>query len=135
MIMNDKFNIISHLKKKGIDAELGKIKGKISTREKAKIVSRNAKKQLALIESATYTLKKSDWITEEPSGTCLLSIRYKNQLIPLEGKETKIRLSNRVEAIKALRQIAIDLEEGNLDNLLDNVKERQRRHKGGNLGF
>ncbi len=133
--MNDKFNIISHLKKKGIDAELGKIKGKISTREKAKIVSRNAKKQLALIETATYTLKKSDWITEEPSGTCLLSIRYKNQLIPLEGKETKIRLSNRVEAIKALRQIAIDLEEGNLDNLLDNVKERQRRHKGGNVGF
>jgi hypothetical protein len=133
--MIDKFNIISHLKKKGIEAELGKIKGRVTPREKSKIVARNAKKQLSLIESATYTLKKSDWISEEPSGTCLLSIRYKNQLIPLDGKETKIRLPNRVEAVKALRQIAIDLEEGLLDNLLENVKERQRKHKGGNVGF
>ncbi|MAR78908.1 MAG: hypothetical protein CMM18_01615 [Rhodospirillaceae bacterium] len=133
--MNDKFNIISHLKNKGIEAELGKIKGKISAREKSKIVARNARKQLSLIETATYTLKKSDWITEETTGTCLLSIRYKNQLIPLDGKETKIRLPNRVEAVKALRQIAIDLEEGLLDNLLENVKERQRKHKGGNVGF
>ena len=133
--MSEKFSIVTHLKNKGIEAELGKIKGRITIREKSKIVARNARKQLSLIESATYTLKKSDWISEESSGTCLLSIRYKNQLIPLDGKETKIRLPNRVEAVKALRQIAIDLEEGLLDNLLENVKERQRKHKGGNAGF
>ncbi len=133
--MSEKFSIVTHLKNKGIEAELGKIKGRITIREKSKIVARNARKQLSLIESATYTLKKSDWISEESSGTCLLSIRYKNQLIPLDGKETKIRLPNRVEAVKALRQIAIDLEEGLLDNLLENVKERQRKHKGGNVGF
>ncbi|MBL42884.1 MAG: hypothetical protein CMM49_09535 [Rhodospirillaceae bacterium] len=133
--MGEKFSIVTHLKNKGIEAELGKIKGRTTIREKSKIVARNARKQLSLIESATYTLKKSDWISEESSGTCLLSIRYKNQLIPLDGKETKIRLPNRVEAVKALRQIAIDLEEGLLDNLLENVKERQRKHKGGNVGF
>ena len=32
--MTDKFSIISHLKNKGIDAELGRTKGKISTKEK-----------------------------------------------------------------------------------------------------
>ena len=53
----------------------------------------------------------------------------------MDGKETKIRLPNRIEAVKALRQIAIDLEAGLLDNLLENVKERQRKHKGGNVGF
>tara|TARA_Y100000590_G_C15406092_1_gene895732 strand:- start:176 stop:577 length:402 start_codon:yes stop_codon:yes gene_type:complete len=133
--MNDKIGIVSHLKNKGILAEIGKTKGKLSTREKAKIVAKAAKEQLLKIEPANYTLKKSDWITEEPSGSCLLSLRYKNQLIPIEGKETKIRLPNRIEALKALRHLATDLEEGLLDHLLENVKERQRKHKGGNAGF
>ena len=55
--------------------------------------------------------------------------------LEIEGKETKIRLKNRLEALKALRQISVDLEEGLLDELLENVKERQRKHKGGSLGF
>ena len=133
--MNNKINLLNHLKNKGIEAEVGKTKGKLTAREKAKIVSKNAKEQLLKIEHANYTLKRSDWITEEPSGSCLLSLRYKNQLIPIEGKETKIRLKNRLEALKALRQISVDLEEGLLDELLENVKERQRKHKGGSLGF
>ena len=87
------------------------------------------------MEPASYVLRKSDWITEEPSGSCLLSLRYKNQLIPLEGRETKIRLANRIDALKALRQLATDLEEGLLDSLLENVRERQRKHRGGNVGF
>tara|TARA_Y100000996_G_C22272635_1_gene540627 strand:+ start:170 stop:571 length:402 start_codon:yes stop_codon:yes gene_type:complete len=133
--MNNKINLLNHLKNKGIEAEVGKTKGKLTAREKAKIVAKNAKEQLLKIEHANYTLKRSDWITEEPSGSCLLSLRYKNQLIPIEGKETKIRLKNRLEALKALRQISVDLEEGLLDELLENVKERQRKHKGGSLGF
>ena len=133
--MNDKLDIVSLLKNKGIAAEIGKIKGKLTKRDKAKIVAKAAREQLKRIEPANYTLKKSDWINEEPSGSCLLSLRYKNQLIPLEGKETKIRLPNRIEALKALRHLATDLEEGLLDYLLENVKERQRKHKGGKAGF
>ena len=133
--MANKIDILQHLNNKGIDAEIGKFKTRLTAREKAKVVAIAAKKQLKRMEPANYVLRKSDWITEEPSGTCLLSLRYKNQLIPLEGKETKIRLTNRIEALKALRQLATDLEEGLLDSLLESVKERQRKHRGGNVGF
>jgi len=131
----NKIDILDHLSNKGIAAEIGKFKTKLTAREKAKVVAVAARKQLKRMEPASYVLRKSDWITEEPSGSCLLSLRYKNQLIPLEGRETKIRLANRIDALKALRQLATDLEEGLLDNLLENVRERQRKHRGGNVGF
>ncbi len=47
----------------------------------------------------------------------------------------KLRNNKKYNEIDKYKDVTPDLEEGLLDELLENVKERQRKHKGGSLGF
>tara|TARA_R100000995_G_scaffold84490_1_gene63332 strand:+ start:433 stop:840 length:408 start_codon:yes stop_codon:yes gene_type:complete len=126
--MND---IIEYLKDNlpNVPVEVGKKQAvKLTNSQKARIVGEEAIKQANELEQKGMVAKKSDWIQEENEGqTFLVVLKYRNQLIPVSGREKKIRVPSFTDGILVLRKLGQDLIDGKLDDLMNKTKERKKR--------
>ena len=105
-------------------------KRRLTNQEKADIIGEEAQKQAVELEEATTVINKSHWVQKEKDrDTHLVCIKYRNQLIPISGRQTKIRTRSRQDAVLILKKLADSLFNGELDDLMDRVKERKRRTK------
>lgn len=124
-------DILEYLKDNlsNVPVEVGKPeKKKLTNNEKANIVGKDAIEQAIQLEQPTHSPSKSDWVQQEKGlSTCLVMLKYRNQLIPIKGRETKIRVKSLQDGILVLRKLGQDLIDGKLDDLMNKAKERKRR--------
>ena len=122
-------DLVKHINSNYNNVKVESIKKRrpLSSRAKAKIVAQDAHEMAVKIEDPSYQINKADWIqAEEHQESYTVSLRYKNQSMPLSGKDTKIRVDTRLDGVTVLKQLSQDLAQGNLDELMNSLKERTR---------
>ena len=122
-------DLVKHINSNYNNVKVESIKKRrpLSSRAKAKIVAKDAHDMAVKIENPSYQINKADWIQEEEhQESYTVGLRYKNQSIPLSGKDTKIRVDTRLDGVTVLKRLAEDLEQGKLDELMNSLKERTR---------
>ena len=127
------FDVVDYLKDNlpNVPVEVGRAeKRRLTNQEKADIIADEAQKQAVEIEDGKTVINKSHWVQKERDrDTHLVCIKYRNQLIPISGRQTKIRTRSRQDAVLVLKKLADSLRNGEMDELMDKVKERKRRTK------